>query len=104
MLAPFTKKMRDDSGCGVFRFTFFCDICEKPWMSEPIRSQDKACGADRLMDHNNAYERANKEAMRYFNRCPVCKRWVCDDCFLILPLRDVCMVCARQIDTAESGD
>jgi hypothetical protein len=31
--------------------------------------------------HRFAFERASLEAQFHFNHCPVCGRWVCDDCF-----------------------
>jgi hypothetical protein len=54
-------------------------------------------------EHEAAYERANREAMMHFNRCPVCKRWVCDDCFLLLEDRDVCRECLEQSTKNPSG-
>ena len=42
-----------------------------------------------------AFERANLEAQFHFNHCPVCGRWVCDDCFRPLgsDKRDLCCDC-----------
>ena len=50
---------------------------------------------ERITDHNAAYERANFEALHYFNRCPVCKRMVCDTCYRILDDSDMCKECAE---------
>lgn len=100
MLEPVTKKMTDRSTGTVFQFAFHCDLCGKPWSSAPVASLPaKGWGigrrrSDRQAEHDAAYERANLEAMQHFNRCPACKRWVCDDCFLLLDEGDLCKECA----------
>lgn len=98
MLKPVTKKITDESQGGTYRFTFYCDICGNPWHNDPCSSvtvsasvDEKAC--ERARDRNDAYERANHEAIFHFNRCPVCKRWVCQDCFRLLPEGDICKEC-----------
>ncbi len=99
MLESITRRMTDESAGGVYRFTFYCDICGKAWQSQPVKVTLKTqsdVGRDIKAEHNSAYERANLEAMRHFNRCPVCKRWVCDDCFLIRGEDDVCKHCAEK--------
>lgn len=98
MLEPITKKMTDKSDGNHFRFTFYCDICDSPWHSIPYIASAGwgSPGADTQAwenEHTAAYERANREAMMHFNRCPVCKRVVCDRCFLILAERDMCKEC-----------
>ena len=101
MLEPVTKTMTDDSTETVFRFTFYCDLCGKPWSSVPVSGMpEKGCGIgkrslERCAEHDAAYERANLEAIQHFNRCPKCKRWVCNDCFLLLHDGDVCRKCAE---------
>ncbi|MGI6224924.1 MAG: hypothetical protein ACOYJ1_01585 [Peptococcales bacterium] len=92
MLQSFTKKYTDESTKEKFRFTFYCDICGKQWQSVPISfSQGKGKTFwERLFgvksslwksEHKDAFERANREGMFYFNRCTDCKKWVCDDDF-----------------------
>lgn len=101
MLEPVTKKMTDDSTGKAFAFAFYCELCGKPWQSVPVsrmhpveERKGRKAESERRREHDAAYERANLEAISHFNRCPVCRRWVCDECFRILPERDVCKDCA----------
>ncbi len=99
MLQPVTRRITDLSTPAEYRFVFHCDICGASWESDPVKSITPEPNLDtRARDHEAAYERANLEAMRQFNRCPICKRFVCNECFLELPVRDVCMVCAKQVE------
>ncbi|MCL1805009.1 MAG: hypothetical protein FWG28_03260 [Clostridiales bacterium] len=96
MLNPVTRKVTDESSGGIYQFTFYCDICGSPRQSVTYQS-DSEGGEDpnvREIDHRDAYERANREALRWFNRCPVCLRLVCDDCFRVLDEGDKCRECA----------
>lgn len=111
MLEPITKNMTDKSTEKDFRFTFHCDICKSPWDSVPANfscTKENTLEVDKnasaliwQSEHTAAYERANHEAMEHFNRCPICKRWVCDKCFLILEDKDVCNECAK-LETSRS--
>jgi len=96
MLKPITKKISDESDSGIYRFTFYCDICGAPHQSVPYESEtlNKIDPARREAEHNAAYERANREIMNHFNRCPMCGRVVCDNCFRILDESDMCFECA----------
>lgn len=93
MLQSFTKKYTDESTKDEFAFTFYCDMCENSWKSTPLPfSHGKQKGFWKMLfylpftlwkaEHKDAFERANREGMLHFNRCPVCKRWVCDDHFI----------------------
>lgn len=107
MLSPLTKKISDLSDDSLFRFTFYCDVCGNVWQSQAYgfsRAAEKKeiDGKDKhtlalvwQAEHDAAYERANLEAMRHFNRCPLCKQWVCDDCFRIIDSGDRCAACAE---------
>ena len=90
--------MTDESDCGVYRFTFYCDICDSPWKSDPYRSmsEEPDDAIKRDSEHNAAYERANRVAMSFFNRCPKCRMYVCDKCFNILEEMDLCDKCANS--------
>lgn len=101
MLEPITCRMSDESSNRVYRFSFYCDLCGKPWTCDPIMAVDHdnekpTAALQESIEHQSAYERANLEAMRNFNRCPLCKRWVCDDCFRIMQEGDFCSECAVQ--------
>lgn len=108
MLDPITKKMTDNSNEKQFSFSFHCDVCQHPWHSVPMgfSGEKQEVGEDTGKDlrrtplwekeHEAAYERANREAMLHFNRCPVCKRWVCDECFHMHEDGDACKECLDQ--------
>lgn len=97
MLDPITRQMTDNSTESDFSFSFYCDICKHVWSSIPLRYSGNKEDGDRVLwknEHEAAYERANREAMMYFNRCPACKSWVCDDCFLIHEDGYTCKECS----------
>ncbi len=115
MLEPVTKKFQDDSNLELFRFTFFCDSCGKAVKAVTYRykppfkpklflsaSERRAREILWLGDHSNAYERANKEALIFFNRCPVCGRRVCDDCFA--DEDGICLECKKEKTEKETFD
>lgn len=93
MLEAVTKKFTDESADGVYRFTFYCDICGKTWESIPYSSINNVLS---VYERNSAFERANREASLQFNRCPVCRLIVCDDCFRILEDKDICFKCLEE--------
>jgi len=87
---PLTKHITNHSDWKSFKFSFFCDCCNKEWISplflftaggftaidhEETKALIWAC------EHQKAFEQANLEAQFFFNNCPECNRWVCDDCF-----------------------
>ena len=108
MLEPVTKKFEDGSTLETFRFTFFCDICGKavkeitypykpPFKAKFFISKSERRARELLWlhDHDSAYERANKEVLLQFNRCPACGKRVCEDCYN--ELEGLCRECARKI-------
>jgi hypothetical protein len=47
--------------------------------------------------HKAAFEQANLDAHLHFNFCPICERWVCDDCISLKDgNREVCKECAEK--------
>ncbi len=50
----------------------------------------------------DAWERAVTEALEHFSRCPICKRLVCDRCFLLSEDIDLCADCA--VRSQENGE
>jgi len=85
----FTKKTTDHSNESGFSFSFFCDCCGKEWVS-PLRP---FAGRNWEIEHKTAFDLANVEAILYFNNCPKCGKWVCDDCFL--PDAEICKSCEK---------
>lgn len=110
MLQAFTKRCTDDSTEDEFEFTFYCDICGKFWNSVPIPfSQGKQKSFWKRLfgitsslwksEYKDAFERANREGMFHFNRCTVCKRWVCDDDFS--EGESKCSICIKSSEKVE---
>ena len=44
------------------------------------------------------YQQAEKDAETHFSRCPICHRWVCDDCFMVCADLDMCRRCAKKLN------
>ncbi len=112
MLEPVTKKFEDSSTLENFKFTFFCDSCgsvvkeitypyKPPFKLKFFLSKSERRARELIWqsDHASAYDRANKEVLLSFNRCPVCKRRVCDDCF-----NDEEGLCRRCTDQAQAEE
>ena len=112
MLQSLTRQFADYSEAGQFAFGFYCDRCGAEWKSVPVGFS--AAGFRQPLEepvrsmlwnqqHKEAYERANNEAMFYFNRCPVCGSWVCDECFHVESSShtDICKRCREK---ASAGD
>ena len=55
---------------------------------------------DTLYDRekNLAFQKALNQAKEIFNICPICKRLVCDHCFLICDDLDMCVQCAAKLN------
>lgn len=96
-----------------FCFSFRCSECKALWKSTPIRFSRagvKPENKKRKIIYNTLYEREKKlafqkvlnQAKEVFNVCPICKRLVCDHCFLICDDLDMCIKCATQLN--ENGD
>ena len=45
-----------------------------------------------------AFQKAVNQAKEIFNICPICKRLVCDHCFLICDDLDMCVQCATKLN------
>jgi len=87
-----TVKSIDHSDKSSFSFSFFCDRCGKEWRSpvqsftgagSPIVENNDALNLLWGNEHRVAFEEANLDARMNFNLCPLCGKWVCDDCFSI---------------------
>lgn len=107
MLSPITKKIIDHSTEQTFEFSFQCDGCQTLWKSPKLNFSKKDEGLDISVsallwqvEHDAAYERANQEAIRHFNRCPACGCMVCNSCFVLdagSGEEDLCRDCAQNI-------
>ena len=92
MIKAITEKSTDHSDSGRFSFSFYCDKCGKEWTSETtalsgmgstVIENEEARQMLWANEHRLAFEAANLEAQMHFNRCPVCGKRVCDDCFCV---------------------
>lgn len=107
MLAPITKKFVDHSTPEAFSFSFYCDQCGKEWRSAlyAFNPGGFQWPIDRQVyqmlwneQHKAAYERANREAIFEFNRCPECGQRVCMECFYQseTDVTDICKDCIAK--------
>lgn len=83
--------------------------CKTVWKSTPIRfsragkkpeNENRKIIYDTLYDRekNLAFQKALNQAKEIFNICPICKRLVCDHCFLICDDLDMCVQCAAKLN------
>lgn len=93
MLKSCTKKYTDESDERTFRFTFYCDVCGKPFTARPIAfTEADALGEGAApinkqlsevlwqKEHDAAFGRADSEVNEKLFRCPCCFEVVCGDC------------------------
>jgi hypothetical protein len=93
----------------VFLFRISCAICTQEYGNRPIRFSKagaepptpgkqiiyEALYQQELRDARNLAIRSAAEHMNY---CPICKRLVCDQCFLICHDLDMCHDCALALE------
>ena len=110
-LNPVTKRRLDRSTMEGFSFSFFCDMCGKEWQSAwyGFNPGNLAAPMDPTVfqllwteQRKAAAERAKLDAAFVFNRCPVCGRGVCDNCFYLSEtgVSDICKDCVSTIRRA----
>ena len=105
--------LRNCSDAETFRYSITCAECESVWESSPVRFSK--AGANALPETKQviaqalyqrewalAKERAAEEALQMFNLCPLCKRLVCDHCFLVCDDLDMCRSCTNYLQ--EQGE
>ena len=91
-----------------FRFSLRCAECGEVIKSTPIKfskSGVKATSSEKQLvfdvlyrrEKEAAMERAVAELKSLFNACPICRRMVCDHCFLICDELDMCISCAQRL-------
>ena len=93
----------------VFRFRVSCDECGREYADKAVRfskagvvpqTPQKKALFDALyaQEHQSARVRAVREATEHMNYCPICKRIVCNRCFLICEDLDMCAQCAELME------
>ena len=100
--------LEDLSSKEVFLFRVTCGNCGKEYGNKPIRfSKAEILPTTQRMRiiYDALYEQEFKEARRvairnaaeHMNYCPICKRLVCNQCFLICDDLDMCKQCAADL-------
>ena len=100
--------MEDRSSPEAFLFSLNCAVCGVTWISRTSRfskagvtpeSEGKRIIFRKLYEREweEARERAVTDAMETFNLCPICRRLVCNRCFLLGEDIDLCTDCARAL-------
>jgi len=93
----------------VFRFHIACGACGKEYGNKPIRfskaevipqTPKKAALYEILyaQELQTARLSAVRDAAEHLNYCPICKRLVCNRCFLICEDLDMCKQCASAME------
>jgi hypothetical protein len=103
MSIALTRKITDYSSKESFSFSFHCDRCGKEWRSRQIQLNEECFITIRpdkelwTLKHRAALDQANLEAHLHFNNCPVCGKWVCDDCYCAEEIKHggVCTICNK---------
>lgn len=103
-----SSHLEDCSTPQYFCFAIRCEACGEFWYSTTIPFS-KAGQAERYQEKKELYDAiyqrekerarqyAGQEAKERFSRCPICRRLVCDACFLICNEIDLCRDCAVRM-------
>ena len=101
--------LEDLSTREVFLFRVSCASCATEYTSRPIRFSRADSIADTpgmqtllhavySQEQETARRCAIRSAAEHMNYCPICKRLVCNRCFLICDDLDMCRQCASALD------
>ena len=64
-------------------------------------TKDEFCFSLRCeKEKRRALEKAAREGEEVFNICPICRRLICNECFLICDDLDLCRACALRLGEA----
>ena len=92
----------------IFRFHIRCNACGNLYANRPIRFSkagiEPPTTEKRILyravyeqEFTSARQSAIEQATEHFNHCPICKRIVCNQCFLICDDLDMCRDCAGKL-------
>ena len=93
----------------VFLFRVTCGICGMEYGNRPTRFSKATAfptGQNQNILYTVLYEKefadarqaAIRTAAEHMNYCPICKRLVCNNCFLICDDMDMCRYCAAELE------
>ena len=93
----------------VFLFRITCAACGTPYGGKSVRfskagitppTEGKRIIFDTLYEQEfrDARQAAVRDAAEHLNYCPICKRLVCNRCFLICEDLDMCRQCASNLE------
>ncbi len=108
MINLLSKHLEDCSTRQYFCFAVRCEVCGEFWYSNSIpfsKAAQESEYAEKKELYDAIYQRekqraqlaAGKEARERFSQCPLCRRLVCDTCFLICDEMDLCIECADRM-------
>ena len=100
--------LEDLSTRDVFLFQISCGTCGKAYANKPTRfskagivptTREKKILYDAIyeQERNTVRRGVIRDAAEHINYCPICKRLVCNRCFLICEDLDMCQKCAAQL-------
>jgi hypothetical protein len=92
----------------MFLFRMICGGCGKEYANKSIRFSKAGQAADTQakkvifeavyeQEFRFARQAAIRDAAEHMNYCPICKRLVCNKCFLICDDLDMCRDCASAL-------
>ena len=93
----------------VFLFRVACGSCGTEYGNKPMRfskSESPPATQNQQILYTALYEQEFRDARRvairdaaeHMNYCPICKRLVCNQCFLICDDLDMCKHCAADLE------
>ncbi len=101
--------LEDLSTEDIFRFGISCSACGAEYANKPFRYSKAGQAADteaKKVIFQAVYEQefrfarqmAIRDAAQHMNYCPICKRLVCNRCFMICEDLDMCRDCASALE------
>lgn len=103
------QTLEDISTKEVFLFRIACAECGTEYAHRPVRfskagtspatrSKEIIYEAVYEQEHRAARQVAIRDAAENLNYCPICKRLICNRCFLICDDLDMCRQCASRLE------
>ena len=97
----------------IFLFRIACGTCAAGFGGKPVRFSKAGIAppteGKRIIfeacyeqEFRSARQAAIRDAAEHLNYCPICKRLVCNRCFLICDDLDMCKQCAAHLEEAGS--